>query len=54
MTMGVSSSRPRVMAEMVMVMVVVLLSECRRQRKQGSRGCGNQATHGLNRTVKLF
>ncbi|MDM7960519.1 MAG: hypothetical protein QUV04_12285 [Synechococcus sp. WH 8007] len=53
--MGVSSSRPRVMAVMaVMVMVVVLLSQRRRQRKQGSRGCGDQATHGLNRTVKLF
>ena len=50
--MGVSSSRPRVMA--VMVMVVVLLSERRRQRKQGSRGCGNQATHGLHKTVKPF
>ena len=45
--MGVSSSRPRVMA--VMMMVVVLLSERRRQRKQGSRSCGNQATHGLNK-----
>ena len=50
--MGVSSSRPRVMA--VMVMVVVLLSERRRQRKHCSRGCGDQAEHGLNTAVEPF